>query len=255
MSECGVVWYSRRRLNDPVAVVGFPSVGLVGSIVASFVVKQLGLEPVAGIVSPDLPPYTLVQNSVPLAPVRVYAGPASKAPAKDAAKKGAKAPARRDLVVVTSEIAPKPEQTYEVAERIAEVLVELGVRETVCLEGVPENPENSGQYLGVGSTPEARRLVKRAGVPVMEEGIVRGVSGVMLCMGAEAERDVVCLLCPANPQLPDPGAAAGSLTPLSKIVKGLSVDTKPLTEEAESIDSRIREQQAKQSSGPENIYG
>lgn len=245
MSDTDVFWYSRKKLVNPMAIVGFPTVGLVGSIVASFVSKQLGLEPVAGISGSELPPYALVQKHEPLAPIRAYAGPA----AKDKKGRG------RDLVIVTSEIVPKPEQAREVTEAIMSILKDLGVSQVICLEGVPVTDDNRGKLLGVGSTESARKALGKAKIPVMEEGIVRGISGVMLYLGNVENRDISCILTPANPQIPDPGAAAGLIEPLKLMIKGFEIDIKPLRDEAENIEKRMREQQAQHDTGVENIYG
>ena len=51
MSEFRVMRYSEEKLRDPIAIVGFPSVGLVGSIVSSYLTRDLKLPVVAGVSS------------------------------------------------------------------------------------------------------------------------------------------------------------------------------------------------------------
>ncbi len=246
MSEPRVIWYSHKELNDPIAVVGFPSVGLVSSIVTSYVARDLELEATAGIAWSEFPPYTLVQNSRPLPPVRIFAGPVSGVKTRGSRKK--------DVVIVTSEMAPKPEQTDGLTTELMGALNEMGVREILCIEGIP-GTDPTTQLMGVGSTEAMRRKLADARIPVMQEGLVRGVTGVMLYEGAAEGMDVSCLLCPANPQLPDPGAAAGLVEPLMALIPGLKIDTKPLLAEADAIEKKMREQQAQESAGPGNIYG
>ena len=67
--------------------------------------------------------------------------------------------------------------------------------------------------------------------------------------------DAMCLIAPANPQLPDPRAAASILIPLSKIVPRFDVDPQPLIQEAQEIEDRLRSQQASQQPINHNIYG
>ena len=55
--------YSDLGLDDPVGIVGFPSVGLVSSIAANYYVSQLKMEPVAGIHGERIPPYSLVSTA------------------------------------------------------------------------------------------------------------------------------------------------------------------------------------------------
>ncbi len=273
MSDFRVMRYSENELRDPIAVVGFPSVGLVGSIVSSYLTRDLGLPVVAGISSPELPPYTLIQNGTAYPPIRIYAGavpkPKRKRKAKTeeisaeegaAEKEAAPKPKRvkaRDLVVVTSEIAPKPEQAYDLTMTVMSVLEEMGVREIVCIDGIPQvDMTQKGEMLGTGTTEESVKRLEGTGVPIMKEGLIRGVTGIMLYEGTYSKKDIMCILCPANPQLPDPRAAAAAFEPLSKIVPNLNVDPAPLNNEANDIDNRVRaQQQAQQEMGAQNIYG
>lgn len=273
MSDFRVMWYSEDKLRDPIAIVGFPSVGLVGSIVSSYLTRDLNLPVIAGVSSPDLPPYTLIQNGVSYPPIRIYGGAVPKPKRKKTSK--AEQPAEegrveekvaeekpkrvrsRDLVVVTSEIAPRPEQTYELSMDILDALGQIGVREIVCVDGIPRmDMSQDGEMLGTATTDAAAGRLKEAGIPVMKEGLVRGITGIMLYEGTYAKKDIMCILCPANPQLPDPRAAATTLAPLSKLVPNLNVDPTPLNNEANDIDNRIKAQQQTQNNmGPQNIYG
>jgi uncharacterized protein len=268
MSQFTVLNYGEPSLKDPVAVVGFPSVGLVGSIVSSYLARALDLPVTAAVCSPDLPPYALVQEGRCYPPIRIYAGPLPKKRHKTAkkkdgesgeektqeAKKTAPRGKKRDVVVVTSEIAPKPEQTEYIAASLFEALDSLGVKETVCLDGMPRITAEQKGLMGLGSSDAARKRVEDLGLTLMKDGIVRGISGVMLYMGEHDGRDVECILCPANPQLPDPRAAADLLPPLETIIPGLNIDPTPLTNEANEIDSRMKAQMQQQTVN-HNIYG
>ena len=140
MSEPKIFWYERGELNDPIAIVGFPSIGLVGSIITSYIARTLSMKVVAGATPTDTQQYTLIQNGTPYPPVRIYAGPIPKKrkkkvkPAegaetemppekKEAPRKRVKA---RDLIVLTSELAPRPEQTYDFTVAMFDIVKEMG---------------------------------------------------------------------------------------------------------------------------------
>ena len=55
-------------------VACFPSVGMVSSIVAHYLIDTLQLTFVGGVNHPKLPPLCLVQDGAPLPPIRIYAG-------------------------------------------------------------------------------------------------------------------------------------------------------------------------------------
>ena len=280
MSDTRVMWYTHKELDDPIAVIGFPSVGLVGSIVTSFLARELELPISAALVSPDFPPYTLVQRAQPFPPIRIYAGPVPKPKRKKKAKTQtdentapedsvnvvAEAPAEakvtkkkrvkpRDIIIVTSEISPKPEDTYDVAMTVFDTLKEMGATDFVCIDGVPRMDPNA-EVIGVASSKDAAKELEAAGLQLMSEGLVRGVSGIVLYEGLYENRNVMSIVSPANQQIPDPRAAASVLEILCKIVPNLSVDTLPLRKEAEEIDQRVKaQQQSQQNVESQNIYG
>ncbi|MBQ5483291.1 MAG: PAC2 family protein, partial [Candidatus Methanomethylophilus sp.] len=101
----------------------------------------------------------------------------------------------------------------------------------------------------------AKAMLEEAGVTLMADGLVRGMSGVGLFQSRIDGLDAMCLIAPANPQLPDPRAAASTLLPLSKIIPRFEVDPQPLIQEAKEIEDRLRSQQANQQPINHNIYG
>ena len=52
----------------------FPSVGMVSSVVGHYLIDNLDLEFVGGVVDPRLPPLTLVTDGKPMPIIRAYAG-------------------------------------------------------------------------------------------------------------------------------------------------------------------------------------
>ena len=74
MKDLVIHTYDDMRSEDAVAIVGFPSLGLVSSIATSFLAKELKLDLIAAVSSPSFPPYAIVQGGVPMCPVRIYGG-------------------------------------------------------------------------------------------------------------------------------------------------------------------------------------
>ena len=60
--------------ENALVVACFPSVGMVSSVVAHFLIDHLELEFIGGVIDPRLPALTLVDKGVPLPPIRAYAG-------------------------------------------------------------------------------------------------------------------------------------------------------------------------------------
>lgn len=247
MTETKIIKYSDNKYEDPIAIVGFPGVGLVGSILTSFVIRELKMEVIAGITSPDFPPYALIQDGNPYPPIRIYG-----------CKREKSSEHCGDLVIVTSEITLKPEQYYDVCTTLMGVFKELGIVSVVALEGIPQFDE-TGTMLACGTSKVSREKIESLGLVKLDEGLVRGLAGVMLYEGFYSNMDVLAILCPANPALPDPRSAAKILEPLSKMVPELKIDAEPLYKEAEELENKIKEQQEYankiESSENQNLYG
>jgi len=244
MSEIKIIKYVDKKFDNPIAIVGFPSVGLVGSILTSFVARELKMDIVASITSPDLPPYSLIQKGVPYPPVRVY-GCARENGTADCG----------DLVIVTSEITPKPEHAYDFARTLMRLFKELGIQTVIALEGIPEFGDDN-PILACGSSKIARDMIDTLGLKKLDEGLVRGMTGVMLYEGHDSDIDVLAMLCPANPTFPDPRSAANVIGPLSKLIPELKIDLEPLYKEAEEIDAKIKEQnEYNDSQDNQQLYG
>ena len=179
-------------------------------------------------------------------------------PAPRRKKKGEEAPPkvakkdRRDIVIVTTEVAPKPEISYDLSIHIVEALKSLGVRDIVCIEGVG-GVKADGPLVCVPSSEKTETRAKEAGLELMKDGIVRGISGCIMLEASLQGLDPISLLVPASLQVPDPRAAARLLEPISALFPSASVDPSNLLKEADEIERSIKAQPGIQNQN--NIYG
>ena len=230
MTEMKVIRYSDQRYDNPTAIIGFPGVGLVGSILTSFAVRELDMDVVAAITSPDLPPYTLIHKGNPYPPIRIY-GCSRENTSEDCG----------DLVIVTSEIAIRPEQHYALNAVLMEFFKEMGIKSVIALEGIVQFEEDTKMF-ACGSSETSRKMIEELGLKPLDDGLVRGLTGVMLYEAFYSGMDFIAMLCPANPSLPDPRSAARILEPLSRLVPELKIDAEPLYKEAEEIENKMKQQ-------------
>ena len=86
------------------------------------------------------------------------------------------------------------------------------------------------------------------------DGMVRGISGMILLKASEIDLDVITLLGSAKQDMPDPKGAAKLMEPLTRLLPELKIDTEPLYKEAEEIEKKIRSQQLHQYEN-QDIYG
>lgn len=102
--------------------------------------------------------------------------------------------------------------------------------------------ENNYILLGAGSTESARSQMKEYGIESFEEGMVRGMTAILLMDGAENDLDVIAMLGSAKMDVPDPKGAAKIMEFLAKMLPELKIDTGPLFKEAEELEKRINSQ-------------
>ncbi|HSV42695.1 MAG TPA: PAC2 family protein [Methanomassiliicoccales archaeon] len=220
--------YKDAHLSNCIMVVGFPSVGLVSPIAANYIVRTLKLERIAAIVSKDFPPFTILHGGVPSPPVRIYAGtracPQTEGEHCD------------QIVVMLAEFMPRPDLIQPLANIILDWAKHKGVAAIVTLEGINTGELELTEILAVGTSENAREMMKKYDIREMKEGMVSGLSGLLLSEGDRIGTDVICLLGPAKSDRPDARGAANLLEQIGRMLPELKLDSGPLLKEAETIE-------------------
>jgi uncharacterized protein len=231
-NELFVHEYKHLKLDRAMVVIGFPSIGLVSSIAANFIVKQMKLEKVAAIISDDFPPYSIVHEGNIIPPMRIHAG------SRICDEKGEKC---EHLVVITSEFMPPPNLLRPVVDLIIEWGRKYDANTILTLEGINmgDNPEQK-EILAVATGERCKSMLSRYGLKEFNEGMVSGLSGVMLSEGDRLNQDVICLLGPARVDYPDARGAARLLEQVAKLLPELKLDPEPLFKEAETVERELR---------------
>jgi len=224
--------YKHLKIDKGMVVIGFPSIGLVSSIAANFIVKTLNLERVAAILSDEFPPYTIVHEGEVAPPVRIYAGQ------RMCDEKGEKC---EQLIVITAEFLPAPNLLRPLTDLILDWCKRNDVNTILTLEGMNlgENPEK-GEILAVATGERCRKMLESYGLKELKEGMVSGFSGVFLYEGDRLNMDVICLLGPARPDYPDARGAARLLEQVVKMLPELKLDPEPLFKEAEQVEKDMK---------------
>ncbi len=234
MDSAGISIYEFRRVDLQGATIidGFPSVGLVSSIAANYLIKILNLEHIGIMDSEHFPTVSLIRDTKPLSPVRIYAG-----------EKGRRGD---QIVAFISEFQPPAGLIRPISNALVSWAIDQRCKMVVSPEGLVVDPELrdtadiSDVVFGIASTPRARELLKENNVHAFEEGVISGVAGVLLNEGRKRDFDVVTLLAEAHPDFPDARAAAIVLEAIDRILLGIEFDAKPLFEEAQRIEEHIR---------------
>ena len=229
----GIQIYELKRMDLRGATVidGFPSVGLVSSIVANYLINALNLTQIGIMDSTYFPTVALVRDGQPMNPVRIYAGP--------------KVEGHDQVVVFISEFQPPPNLIKSIASTVLDWAQDARCNLLVCPEGLivdqeVEEEERQVEVYGIGSTDKAMDLLRTHRVTIFEEGVITGVAGVLLNEGRKRDFDVITLLSEAHPDYPDARAAARVIETIDKLLLHTELDARPLYEEAERIEMQLK---------------
>ncbi len=125
---------------------------------------------------------------------------------------------------------------------MAETLVnwcrENGVKEVVSLAGVG-TMETAGRIFGATTNDGLLERLPET-VQVFDEGNISGISGSIMVKSSLAGMDGICLLGETQVFAPDPRAAASVIEVLNEMY-GTDVDTQELMEQADQIESQMRQ--------------
>lgn len=211
-------------LTGATIIDGFPSVGLVSTITANYLIDVLELQQIGIMDSKFFPTVSIVRNGTPLYPVRIYAG--------------------KGVCIFISEFQPAPKLIRPIAESILAFAKRKGASTIISPEGlVLDNEQEEDQEVQVyalGSTQETRDLLAKHDIQQFGNGIITGVSGVLLNLGKKDGINAISILAEANPNYPDARAAAKVIEAIDKLLPGVKIDVKPLYTEAENIEKTLR---------------
>ncbi|MEM3851374.1 MAG: PAC2 family protein [Methanomassiliicoccales archaeon] len=229
-----VVEEEQVEIKDALLLVGFPTVGLVSSIVANHVIRQLKLRRIGHVSSRYFFPSSVVIDGVPNPPVRIYAGEHICGPGRQC----------QQVLVVASEFLIQPDIIDPTSEAIIEWARKRKVRTVVTVEGVnveDSRNESDPAVVGVGSTIDARHSLKELGVQLMSDGMVGGVSGALLYKGSIRRLPVISLLVEAPANYPGARSAAKAIEILDRMLPLIKLDPQPLYQKAREIEQSIME--------------
>lgn len=212
---------AKPKLKKPVLVEGFPGLGLVGTISASYLIEKLKMEPLGYITGEQFPPLAAVHSHRPLYPARMYYSE------------------RHDLIVFISEFVVPIGAVNELAEKIYQFARREKVKEIISLGGITIKGEQDTVYSIASLSELTAKLEKMKNVRLIKEGATTGVTGVLLAKGAVEGYPVISLLAESQEGYMDPKAAAMVVETLSEMLH-INIDTSALANEAKLIDDKVK---------------
>ncbi|MGB9659314.1 MAG: proteasome assembly chaperone family protein [Nitrososphaerales archaeon] len=243
MVEIELREFKKMNLNGATIIDGFPSVGMVNTIAANYLLANLNLDQIAALDSDRFPAVSMIYANKPKFPARIYASEKLK------------------TVVFLSEFRILPYLYRPLAKTLLNWAKEQKCSLIISPVGYPVqllSIEKELDVMGVGSTDRARQKLISSDIKQLNIGIIPGISGLLLNEGRWANFDVISLIIPLQPDIPEVKAAVEAVEVIDKLIPEIKVDVAPLHQEAERIAERLKvlRKQAKpmESQPPWGIY-
>lgn len=228
-NDVEIIDFEDVDLDGAMVIAGFPSIGLVSTIAANYLIDALNLDQIGCVSSSQFPALSVVHTGEPLSPVRIYAGTQSSG---------------KKVVVFVSEFKPKPNLINSISEGIMKWSLDKKCKllispEGMVVEGKGEEDNGSVEAYAIGSTEDARKMLMEKNIAQFKNGIIAGVSGVLLNHGKQAKFDVISILAEAHPNYPDAKAAAAAINIIA-LIMGVEINVEPLYAESDRIEKQLQ---------------
>ena len=216
---------------------GFPYAGLANAIATESMITTTSQFELVGVLDSDLfPPISIVREEVPSFPARIFVNKDLK------------------VAVFSSYLTPHESIHREVARIMLRWANEHKCSLVVSSSAIKS--EDEGPFvIGVGSTEEARKRLIDANIPLLKNGTVPGIPGILLNEGHISKTNVIVLLIKSQETGPDFKAGAEICMAMAKLVPGTACDLTTLLSEAKNIEEHLK--QTEEEAGPlrDAIYG
>ena len=219
-------------MKDAVLIDGFPGVGLVGTIVANFLINTLKLEQIGVIDSYKFPAISVIKDGEPHNPMRLYSG-------EQICNDGT----CNQVAVCVSEFTPPAEITKDLVNSLMDWAENNGCTKIISAEGFSTGPKADGEkndVYGVASSSGARIWIKDAKVKPFTYGTVGGITGSLLNEGKVRKLNVLGLLAEVTEDAPDAMAAANVIKAIDELLLAIELDPEPLLKEAQNLEKEVK---------------
>jgi uncharacterized protein len=208
----------KKKLVNPIVIEGFPGFGLVGTIATEFLMEHLCTELVGRFWFDDLPATIAIHGGKVINPV------------------GVSYCKKHNLLIVHS-ISGASGIEWKAADLVLGIAKEVKAREIISLEGVgsPGETDKTNIFYYTNNKKSQEKLDKLK-IESLKEGIIMGVTSALM---VKSDMPTTCLFAETHSALPDSKAAAKIIETLDKYL-GLKVDYKPLLEQAEKFEEKLK---------------
>ncbi len=211
------------NFKNLVIIIGFPDVGLVGTIVAHYIIDELKLDEIGHIESQLFPPILVVHNEKIQNIIQINGN--------------------EKVIVFTSEIPIPLEILNDLANAITTWLTAKKAGMTFIIGGMPNQNRLEMKTIAtyaIPTTSRASAILNKGNLQLFDEGVIMGMNALFLRKFFEEKSDGIALLADSFLAFPDPESSAVVIENLNKML-GWNIDIKKLIEKGEEIRLNARD--------------
>lgn len=234
----------KMNLKGGTVIDGFATTGITNTIASECILHSINTQLIATIESSYFSQLSVVRNSIPYFPVRIYANEELK------------------TSIFISEISIDPSLYFFIGNIMLNWAKDNECKLIISSSNIVNPPQqtetiNSKEYSisGIGNTVGARNRLKDSKISLLKNGTIGGIPAVLLNQSSQLGIDVVILLIKIVEGIPDFRAAAELSTTISRLVPGVSCDVPLLLQEAEKIEKEIAKIKSQDTESELNAYG
>ena len=233
----------KMNLKGGTVIDGFATTGITNTIASECILHSINTQLIATIESSYFSQLSVVRNSIPYFPVRIYANEELK------------------TSIFISEISIDPSLYFFIGNTMLNWAKDNECELIISSSNIVNPPKaetiNSKEYsiAGIGNTVGARNRLKDSKISLLKNGTIGGIPAVLLNQSSELGIEVVILLVKIVEGIPDFRAAAELSTTISRLVPGVSCDVPLLLQEAEKIEKEIGKIKTQDTETELNAYG
>lgn len=232
------------NLKGGTVIDGFATTGITNTIASECILHSINTQLVATVESPYFSQLSVVRNSIPYFPVRIYANEELK------------------TSIFISEISMDPSLYFLIGTTMLNWSKDNECDLIISSSSIVNPPKSansidSKQYSisGIGNTVGARNKLKDAKIALLKNGTIGGIPAVLLNQSSHLGIDTIILLVKIIEGIPDFRAAAELSTTISKLVPGVSCNVPLLLQEAEKIEKEITKIKTQDTESEMDAYG
>jgi len=228
MKETVIVEKGKVELRNPILIEGLPGLGIVGKIVAEYLIKHLDAKEFAELYSPHFAYYVIVEKD---GSVRLL---------RNVFYYWENEGGGNDLILLTGDSqAQTVEGQYEVADRILDFARKNNVKLIITVGGYRDKVEGEPKVIATSTNPQILNRALEAGAVSSPLGNpIVGMAGLILGLARLKGIDALCLLGETLGYMPDPRAAKSVLKVLSRLL-GITIDLADIDGEIAKLEERM----------------